>query len=106
VVRGPWERVQEREPSCEQRSTWKRGDTGGEGPTRDRPTGDRPTQRGAPYNKGANPHNGRDPHRRHTDKRVTCCSRETQGVNPYTKKGIDRLSGVGASAGVCFLPWG
>ena len=30
-----------------------RGTQEGEGPTRDRPTGDRPAQRGAPHNKGA-----------------------------------------------------
>ena len=45
IVR-PWERAPEREPSLERMSMCEGSDTGGEGPTRDRPAQRAPTQRG------------------------------------------------------------
>jgi len=61
------ERVHEWETSREWMPTWKRGTREGKGPTRDRPTGDRPAQRGAPHNntKGERPTQETHRHIRH-----------------------------------------
>jgi len=68
MVPGPWEqRAPEREPSRERMSTWNQRDSGGEGPTRDRPTQRAPHTEGRPTQRGSDAHKGRDPHRRHTD---------------------------------------
>jgi len=50
-----------------------KGTQQGKGPTRDRPTGDRPPHRGDFHKTREQPTQGGDPHRRHTDTYHTYC---------------------------------